>query len=217
MPPCGFRCAKIDEDVLPNIRPISLNPSPRCQRSQTSALSLAVNTRRSRLFTITPHLSSGKVLRRPTESTTHNGRSASVCFRPIADIQQDSSVREWLNSLWEERAETELRQTMDDLLARLEAISLAEMILACRRVLDLWIKMDGSSLDDPVIGFLGIESQTDHVLGPGEFNSARDGDGVRFARGSPEEAAEIENCGHWFLDGFRQSVVELAEHLNRTR
>ncbi len=57
LPPCGFRCAKIADDVLPNIRPISLSPSPRCQRSQTSALSAAVNMRRRRVFAIA-HLTS---------------------------------------------------------------------------------------------------------------------------------------------------------------
>ena len=42
MPPCGLRCAKIDDEVLPNTRPISFSPSTRCQRSQISALSVAV-------------------------------------------------------------------------------------------------------------------------------------------------------------------------------
>jgi hypothetical protein len=57
IPPCGFRCAKIAPDVLSNTRPISFSPSPRCQRSQTSALSAAVNKRRTRLFVIA-HLTS---------------------------------------------------------------------------------------------------------------------------------------------------------------
>ena len=60
MPPCGFKCAKIADDVLPNTRPISFNPSPRCQRSQTAALSVAVNIRRSRLLAIA-HLTSLQV------------------------------------------------------------------------------------------------------------------------------------------------------------
>ena len=42
MPPWGCKCAKIDEDVFPNTRPIDFRPSPRCQRSQISALSTAV-------------------------------------------------------------------------------------------------------------------------------------------------------------------------------
>src|SRR5258705_5303175 len=55
MPPCGLRCAKIAPDDRSNTRPISFSPSPRCQRSQTSALSTALNIRR-RLFAIaSPH------------------------------------------------------------------------------------------------------------------------------------------------------------------
>ena len=77
--------------------------------------------------------------------------------------------------------------------------------------------MDRSPLDDAVIGFYAIEDQTHHVLGTGEYNSARNVDGVRFTPGSPEEAAEIEDCGRCFLGGFRQFVVDLAEHLHRTR
>ena len=41
IPPVGLRCAKIAEECLPNARPISLSASPRCQRSQISALSPA--------------------------------------------------------------------------------------------------------------------------------------------------------------------------------
>ena len=61
MPPCGRRCAKIDDEVLPNTRPISFRPSPRCQRSQISALSDALKYRR-RCLTIA-HLSPSKVKR----------------------------------------------------------------------------------------------------------------------------------------------------------
>ena len=62
--------------IGPNTRPISFSPSPRCQRSQTSALSAALNIRR-RLFAIaSPHLSSGKVLRRPPETTVETGHCA---------------------------------------------------------------------------------------------------------------------------------------------
>jgi hypothetical protein len=43
MPPCGLRRWKIARDDRSNTRPISFSPSPRCQRSQTSALSAAVN------------------------------------------------------------------------------------------------------------------------------------------------------------------------------
>jgi hypothetical protein len=45
MPSCERRCAKMDEEVLPNNRPISFRPSPRCHRSQISELSAAVNLR----------------------------------------------------------------------------------------------------------------------------------------------------------------------------
>lgn len=95
----------------------------------------------------------------------------------------------------EERAEADLRQTVADLQARLDKIGAAEIIMACRRVLALWSRMDGSSLDDPVIGFYGIYDQTHHVLGTSEYNGARDVDGVRFSPGSPEEAVEVEHLG----------------------
>jgi hypothetical protein len=57
MPPCGRRCAKIDEECLPKTLPISFSPSPRCHRSQISALSAAVNLRLCPIV----HLTSSKV------------------------------------------------------------------------------------------------------------------------------------------------------------
>lgn len=89
----------------------------------------------------------------------------------------------------------------------------SDVILGCRRILDLWIDLGGASLDDQVIGFLGIESQTDHILGGPRVSAGRDVDRVRFRPGSPEEAEEVEGCGRYFLDGFKRNVSELEHFL----
>ncbi len=89
----------------------------------------------------------------------------------------------------------------------------AEMILGCRQVLNLWIDTGGSSLDDPVIGFLGIESQTSHVLGGPGVRAGRDGDRVRFKPGSKEEAVEVEEIYRVFAAGFTRDVEELSLYL----
>ena len=57
IPPVGLRCAKIADECLPNARPISLSASPRCQRSQISALSAAAIFRTC----LMGHLTSSKV------------------------------------------------------------------------------------------------------------------------------------------------------------
>lgn len=70
---------------LPNTRPINLSPSPRCQRSQISALSAAVTRRRRPFFAIaSPHLANGKVLLRSPESTVESRHSrCSSCSHAV--------------------------------------------------------------------------------------------------------------------------------------
>jgi hypothetical protein len=87
------------------------------------------------------------------------------------------------------------------------------MILACRRVLNLWIKIGGSSLDDPVIGFTGIESQSDHVMNGSQVDIGRDVDNVVFEPGSDAEELEVQELGNFFQRKFNHAVEELAFHL----
>ena len=105
----------------------------------------------------------------------------------------------------------ELQQVLHDLAERIptDTIDARDMILGCRRILDIWIDMGGSSVDDEVVGFLAIESQTGHVLGGGWVERGRAGDGVRFEPGSAAEAAEIEDCGRVFLQGFKRDLANL--------
>ena len=91
----------------------------------------------------------------------------------------------------------------------------AQMVLGCRQILDLWIDTGGSSLDDPVIGYLGIESQTSHVLGGPGVRAGRDGDRVRFEPGSKEEITEVEEIYRVFGAGFTSDVEELSLYLRR--
>jgi hypothetical protein len=90
----------------------------------------------------------------------------------------------------------------------------SELILGCRQVVDLWIKGGGSSLDEPVIGFTGIESQSDHVLGGCQVDVGRDVDRVRFKPGSIAEEREVEEIGQFFDASFKRIVEELADHLD---
>lgn len=90
----------------------------------------------------------------------------------------------------------------------------ADLILGCRQILNLWVKCGGSSLDDPVIGFTGIESQSDHVLGGSQVRFGRDVDRVRFEPGSMAEEREVEELGRFFDEDFKRSVEELTNHLN---
>ncbi len=93
-----------------------------------------------------------------------------------------------------------------------ETLTGSELILGCRQVLALWIESGGSSLDDPVIGFMGIESQTDHILG-GRVNYGRDVDRMRFEPGSMAEYAEIEAIGCFFDTSFKRNVEKMAAYL----
>ncbi len=114
----------------------------------------------------------------------------------------------------EEQARAELEALVDELRLQVASSRLnpSTMILTSRRILDLWTDMGRSSLDDEVIGFTGIESQTDHILGR---RGERDGDRMRFVPDSPEEAEEIEDCGRCFMGGFKQQLAELADYLAR--
>jgi hypothetical protein len=108
-----------------------------------------------------------------------------------------------------------LRRCADALNGRIERgeLTAADMILGCRRILDLWVEAGGASTDDPVIGFLAVESQTDHVLGGRSVQRGRDGDRLRFAPASPQEAEEVEACGRCFLGGFTRDVRSLRDWL----
>ncbi|MHA6722656.1 hypothetical protein [Sphingomonas sp. RS2018] len=69
-------------------------------------------------------------------------------------------------------------------------------------------------MDDPVIAFLGIESQSEHVLGGRQVCVGRDVDHVRFEPGSAAERAEVDEIGQFFRKSFVTSVRDLALHLN---
>jgi hypothetical protein len=109
-----------------------------------------------------------------------------------------------------ESVERELGAFSADYVARIEGndLSAPEMILGCRCVLDLWIEGGGSSLDDEVIGVLGIESQCDHVmLRPGQRKPRHpDYDGA--------EDAEINRLGQFFMASFEREVRDLDERFN---
>ena len=115
------------------------------------------------------------------------------------------------------QAKAELRQVVSDLECRVDQNRLdgSTMIFGCRRVLNLWVDTGGSSLEDPVIGFLGIESQSGHVLGGTQVQAGRDVDRVRFEPGSIAERVEVDEIGRFFGDSFIISVRDLARHLDR--
>jgi len=115
-----------------------------------------------------------------------------------------------------EQAATDLRAVTAKLRASILEGRLTgyELIFGCRQVLDLWVKGGGSSLDDPVIGLTGIESQSDHVLGGSQVRVGRDVDHVRFKPGSIAEEHEVEEIGRFFDESFKRIVEELVEHLN---
>src|SRR3974390_1467516 len=70
----------MDHDGLPNARPIAFSDSPRCQRSQSSVFSAAVNPRkypcRIAIHSIFPR--QDRVLRRPVETTIKKGRKPAL-------------------------------------------------------------------------------------------------------------------------------------------
>lgn len=114
------------------------------------------------------------------------------------------------------QAEVELRQVVSNLQAKINQDRLdgPDLILGCRRVLNLWINSGGSSLDDPVIGFLGIESQSDHVLEGSQVQFGRDVDHVRFEPGSAAEREEVGEIGRFFRESFIMGVHDLALYLD---
>ncbi|HEY0012347.1 MAG TPA: hypothetical protein VGB79_05785 [Allosphingosinicella sp.] len=117
-----------------------------------------------------------------------------------------------------ERARASLRCVVEDLHGRIERgeLTAADMILGCRRILDEWVESGGSSLDGPVVGFLAVECQTDHVLGGRSARTGRDADRMRFAPGSPQEAEEVEACGRWFLGAFKRDIRSLHASLGES-
>lgn len=113
-----------------------------------------------------------------------------------------------------EHALDELRQVVSDLQGQISQGRLdgSDLILGCRRVLNLWVDSGGSSLEDPVITFLGIESQSDHVLGGSQVRVGRDVDHTRFEPGSAAERAEVDEIGRFFRESFVTGVRDLALH-----
>src|SRR3974377_709094 len=64
----------MDDDGLPNARPIALSDSPRCQRSQSSVVSAAVKPRKyPRPIAVHSFPFQDRVLRRPVETTAKSG------------------------------------------------------------------------------------------------------------------------------------------------
>jgi hypothetical protein len=122
----------------------------------------------------------------------------------------------WIDAAQREQAQVELRQVVSNLRARVSQDQLdgSDLILGSRRVLNLWVNSGGSSLDDPVIAFLGIESQSDHVLGGSQVRVGRDVDHVRFEPGSVAEQEEVEEIGRFFRESFVNGVRDLASHLD---
>lgn len=122
----------------------------------------------------------------------------------------------WTDVAQHEEALIELRQVVSNLRARVNQDQLdgSGLVFGCRRVLNLWVNSGGSSLDDPVISFTGIESQSDHVLGGSQVRAGRDVDHVRFEPGSAAEQEEVEEIGRFFRESFVNAVNSLASHLD---
>src|SRR3974390_2877348 len=69
----------MDDDGLPNARPIALSDSPRCQRSQSSVFSAAVKPRKyPRPIAVHSFPFQDRVLRRPVETTALNGHAIAL-------------------------------------------------------------------------------------------------------------------------------------------
>src|SRR6516164_1068923 len=82
----------MDDDGLPNARPIAFSDSPRCQRSQSSVFSAAVNPRkypcRIAIHSIFP--CQDRVLRRPVEITAQSGHGAMSESCPLLEVKRIS-------------------------------------------------------------------------------------------------------------------------------
>ncbi|MBB4100462.1 hypothetical protein [Sphingomonas kyeonggiensis] len=122
----------------------------------------------------------------------------------------------WTDAAQREEALIELRQVVSNLRAQVneDKFDGSDLVLGCRRVLNLWVNSGGSSLDDPVITFTGIESQSDHVLGGSQVRVGRDVDHVRFEPGSAAEQEEVEEIGRFFRESFVDAVNSLSSHLD---
>ena len=120
-----------------------------------------------------------------------------------------------INAPQGEQPLSDLRRVIAKLRASIcdNTLTSSDLILGCRQILDLWIEGGGSSPDDPVVGFTGIESQTCHVLGGPSVQAGRDVDRMRFESGSNAENAEIEDIGRFFGESFKQAIDELAVYL----
>ena len=120
-----------------------------------------------------------------------------------------------INQPQRDAACAELQDVVSKLQRRIagEKLQPAELIFACRKILDLWIAGGGESTDDAVISFLGIESQSDHVLGGSRVKVGRDVDRARFEPGSDAETIEVGEIAHFFKESFGSAVASLADHL----
>src|SRR3974390_2972791 len=69
----------MDDDGLPNARPIALSDSARCQRSQSSVFSAAVKPRKyPRPIAVHSFPFQDRVLRRPVETTALSGHALAL-------------------------------------------------------------------------------------------------------------------------------------------
>src|SRR3974377_1887140 len=81
----------MDDDGLPNARPIALSDSPRCQRSQSSVFSAAVKPRKyPRPIAVHSFPFQDRVLRRPVETTAQSGHALVHCKCLLLDPKQTS-------------------------------------------------------------------------------------------------------------------------------
>ncbi|HMI41046.1 MAG TPA: hypothetical protein VK485_07440 [Sphingomicrobium sp.] len=115
-----------------------------------------------------------------------------------------------------EKADVTLRSLVRELQIQIDEGSLLpeQMIRACRQILHLWLRMGGDTTEDAVVGFLGIESETDYVLGGSQSHVGRPVDHVRFKPGSAAEAQEVEEVGRFYLEYFSRDIEELNAYLN---
>lgn len=111
-----------------------------------------------------------------------------------------------------DQAKSDLRELVASLRQRLEQMQLSgsDIICGCRDILNTWVRGGGSSLHDAVIGFTGLESQTDYVLGGRQAKVGRTVDHVRFEPDSSAERAEIGELNKFFHAQFTRDLDALA-------
>src|SRR3974390_107974 len=87
----------MDDDGLPNARPIALSDSPRCQRPQSSVFSAAVKPRKyPRPIAVHSFPFQDRVLRRPVETTVKKRHCSVIdtyALPPKSDITDFMSTR----------------------------------------------------------------------------------------------------------------------------